>query len=329
MTRIRTPKQNGRAKASSWYGYYAGYSTSFIEDVLEDLALPPGAKILDPWNGSGTTTTLASRKGFVAIGFDVNPVLVVVSKARLLGSEIVSSLPTLTDEILSRVHSRNGQLHLSEHDPLCRWFSNQSASWLRALERGIYHVLVGLPDLPDVAERVSLKPISDLAAFYYVVLFKVVRRNLRKFTTSNPTWIKTAKIPQQRLTLSPRVLDNEFQETQQELAKLLCASGPSGPVGWRGRAWIEVANSRELPIPDRHVDAVVSSPPYCTRIDYAIATLPELSVLGFSQPEFIDQLRYRTLGSPLTSKDVLSADANWGPTCLEFLDRVAAHSSKA
>ena len=37
--------------------------------------------ILDPWNGSGTTTYAASQLGYTSRGLDLNPVMNIVARA--------------------------------------------------------------------------------------------------------------------------------------------------------------------------------------------------------------------------------------------------------
>jgi hypothetical protein len=51
------------------------------EHALKESATA-AAPVLGPWNGTGTTTVVAASKNVPAIGFDVNPALVVVSRAR-------------------------------------------------------------------------------------------------------------------------------------------------------------------------------------------------------------------------------------------------------
>ena len=52
----------------SWYRYYAGYSAGFVEQALKEFA--ESAKlVLDPWNGTGTTTVVAASKKVPAVGF--------------------------------------------------------------------------------------------------------------------------------------------------------------------------------------------------------------------------------------------------------------------
>ena len=49
-------------------------------------------------------------------------------------------------------------------------------------------------------------------------------------------------------------------------------------------------------------DLILGSPPYCTRIDYVISTLPELAVLGYCN-EDLAVLRASMLGTPTMAED--------------------------
>ena len=70
---MRNPKRShsSNPSKSQWYNYYAGFSSDFVSDTLRFLNLPKGAVILDPWNGSGTTTQISEEMGFSAIGYDI------------------------------------------------------------------------------------------------------------------------------------------------------------------------------------------------------------------------------------------------------------------
>ena len=92
--KIRVP--NHKKRKQYLYNYYAGFSDHFVKDVLSAYSLDQTSVVLDPWNGSGTTTKIAYQNGFQAIGFDVNPVMVIVAKANLLDLHTVSgSLNTI------------------------------------------------------------------------------------------------------------------------------------------------------------------------------------------------------------------------------------------
>ena len=98
-----------------------GLLRGFAEQALKESAA--NAKlVLDPWNGTGTTTVVAASKNIPAIGFDVNPALVVVSRARLLGAGVWASIDPLGEDVVA--HAAGVEL---DDDPLRFWFSQQAA----------------------------------------------------------------------------------------------------------------------------------------------------------------------------------------------------------
>src|SRR6185295_9933920 len=98
-----SPKREQFAPGKAgWYWYHAGFSPSFVTDVLAMTGVSPAGLIVDPWNGSGTTTQVAHDHGFAARGYDLNPVMVTVAKARLLGTQVVPSHAVLARHILKK-----------------------------------------------------------------------------------------------------------------------------------------------------------------------------------------------------------------------------------
>jgi hypothetical protein len=92
---------------------------------------------------------------------------------------------------------------------------------------------------------------------------------------------------------------------------------------------VHIADSGSLPLADAAVSLVVTSPPYCTRIDYAVATRPELAVLGCGFGSSFAALRTSLIGSTLTKRTLAPGTPSWGSTSLALLDQVRTHSSKA
>lgn len=75
----QVPKDNLYGQ-SGWYTYYAGFADTFVEDILKKQSQE--IKIVDPWNGAGTTTFCAFAAGMESYGFDINPAMVVIAKAK-------------------------------------------------------------------------------------------------------------------------------------------------------------------------------------------------------------------------------------------------------
>ena len=109
MTRsftIRSPKRRPGAQASraNWFRYYADFSVGFVEDIISHLDLPPRATLLDPWLGAGTTAEVATAQGLQLRGYDVNPAMLLVARARTLPTSATNQIPILT-ELITRSYN--------------------------------------------------------------------------------------------------------------------------------------------------------------------------------------------------------------------------------
>jgi hypothetical protein len=100
------------------------------------------------------------------------------------------------------------------------------------------------------------------------------------------------------------------------------------PVNGRANTSVVIAASDRLPIRDGKVHTVIASPPYCTRIDYAVATKLELAILGCPLSVEFTELRRKMIGGPVVSKEAPSLSDNWGARCLEVLETIRSHPTK-
>jgi hypothetical protein len=323
---IINPKRRSvsRTGRDDWFPYYAGFSGAFARQVVGSSGLAPGAMILDPWNGSGTTTAAASLYGFRSLGFDLNPAMVVAAKARLLPRTELPSVEPLLADIERKARSRT-RFH-GQNDPLLTWFTPHSAAKIRSLDRAIHTLLVSTDSSEAAVARAP--HLSSVAAFYYVALFRAVRSFLSRFTRSNPTWIARAVDAGDRVCVTREDLGSMFRQHVRHMS----AAIEREPNEWdftNSNCTISVASSECLPVADGSVDFVLCSPPYCTRIDYAVATSVELAVLGFRLAEQLPDLRRRLIGTPTIQDVVPNPDSSWGPACNWFLNRLHEHASKA
>ncbi|HKV55006.1 MAG TPA: hypothetical protein VJN94_10210 [Candidatus Binataceae bacterium] len=262
----------------------------------------------------------------MAVGYDLNPAMVMVAKARLLSATVNPSHNTLCENILRTADMRESDDVREE--PLARWFSRKPARYLRDLDWAIQRLLVSRDRYVSIPELSSLSQISSLAAFFYVALFRVVRHLTVKFGSSNPTWMKIPEAPQ-RLRPSKSTIASLFRG---HVAAMAAAQWADGSREVRSAKWppvdsvTDIADSTAVPEANGSTAAAICSPPYCTRIDYAIATRIELAVLGFSD---LRALRERMIGTAVIKQDVPKQSELWGNTCNKFLDRLQNHTSKA
>jgi len=309
--------QTGRA---SWYPYYAGFSEKFAERLIASARLNTASIVSDPWNGSGTTTAAAAGNGHDAFGCDLNPVMVLAARARMLSKREKHSLIPLAAGIADGSLSK-----ATTHDePLTDWFNPSAAAALRNLELAIQALLVSNNASFRVLTAREIARISDLAAFFYVALFRTTRGLLTRFEASNPTWFKKPGSSSARLRSLPETISRLFRQQVKTMADAI----PNDPLSKDSEVTITLNSSEKIPLEDEAVDFILSSPPYCTRIDYAFATRIELAVLGYRADEF-DELRRSLIGTATVPKGTGEAQKNWGRTCTRFLERLKSHASKA
>jgi hypothetical protein len=277
MKRLNSHKRRSKPEhgKGSWYSYYAGFSSIFVADVLRTI---PSAQsnVLDPWNGSGTTTQVAHENGLSVVGYDLNPVMVLVAKARLLGLELSPNESSLCQEIVSTT----ANMHTScQHDPLARWFLPSAVKSIRSLERAVASLLIPKHSTQPFSICKSLNHVSSLSAFFYVALFRVVRELLQSFQSSNPTWTRTKiKDHERRDPTDTHIVATLWKHVQfmaeiqfQSYSNFINRDSPA-------TARVDIGTSTQLHDTDHSFDLELSSPPYCKRIDYAMATLSELSL---------------------------------------------------
>lgn len=315
------PKQQRRMRQQpGWFGYYAGYSPSFVDEALTYLDIDEDAHVLDPWNGSGTTTDVADRRGFRSYGYDLNPAAVLVARARLLRSDVRPSHRSL-GQTLVRDGAKLSASDFLPEEPLLVWFSPQAASFLRGLERAIQRDLISPSAYVRIAAKASLADVSPLAAYYYVALFRTVRRLLVAFKTSNPTWTRFPASPRHRLRSSNESICSTFIE---EVERMFAGMNEAAATTTSAR--VDVGDSTSIILDEGTIDAVVSSPPYCTRIDYAVSMRPELAVLGMTTAEF-RALRLAMLGCTILGEDraPTAVPKDWGTCCAKLLDGIRRH----
>ncbi len=315
---IPTPKQSGRRERprDQIYPFYAGFSRHFADTVIEDLTVRGYRSVIDPWNGSGTVTLAAKRRNFTVSGIDINPVMVLVAKSRLVSHDRVRNAINNAIHSLSSIKSNYEDIELSD-DPLRDWFDDKSVFFLRTVVRALQ-----IPYLKSLSQ--SLSDVSAVRAFVAIILFRSVRQLLRPFFTTNPTWIKRAIKHESKISISRSLFANTFKDTGEKLYDLI----ENEPVGHSGSVRIALGRSTALPFNTSSFDACITSPPYCTRIDYVVATLPELALISSSSKLNIE-LRSEMLGTTIVPSDTLDRAPNWGPTCNKILDKVQRHPSKA
>jgi hypothetical protein len=321
---IQSPKRTSYV-VRGWHGffpYYAGYPEPFARAVLGSAGLAKNAVVLDPWNGSGTTTFAASRLGLASRGFDINPVMLIIARARLLPRSEADSLEPLARKIVKGI--RGNQRLVEPDDPLLNWFTLPTTAIARAIERRIKEHFLGDLTLTDAG--LKLENISALAATFYVALFSLARNLVSFYQSSNPTWLRKPRQDEPLIENDREEMLSMFVTNLKSMANVLSVR----PTHTEKIAAVDlsVLDTVSLQIPKNTIDFILTSPPYCTRIDYAAATRIELAILYPLLGTKMEDLGRRMLGSTRVPPGKIDCKPQWGPTCGRFLASVREHPSK-
>ena len=300
---VSCPKIKG---TPSGYRFYPGYSHSFVRDILDEW--PENDLILDPWNGSGATTTVAAKLGRRCVGIDLNPAMVVIARAALLTDGDTAKIRRQACG-LGQLADRKSSIELD--DPLLEWLDSETVARIRSIQA----YLVGSP-------RLNTRDASELdssQAFWLTVLFQTVRKATIAWHSSNPTWIKSGDGIQHASLKC------------EEITKIVRDAGSAATAVCTGKkVYSQVLHGDSTDLRDfcPEPTLVLGSPPYCTRIDYAIATRIELSVLGLAATEQAS-LRRKLMGTTTVPSREPSVVPAAGQAAQRTLEAVRNHPSKA
>ncbi len=222
------------------------------------------AIVLDPMLGSGTTLKIAGMVGCRGIGFDVDPMALLISRVWNASVDINEVLG-LANHILANVHEMpdlpelpwiDGDQETSEFVHF--WFAKQQADNLRRLSSLIYPMI---------------GPESDVLRVALSRLIVTKRRGAslgRDISHSRPH--KVTEVNDFQVLL-------EFERSVRQVCRILDVN-PGTDL-----ASVREGNAKRMDsIADQSIDYIMTSPPYFTAVDYFRGHRLALVWLGYSLP---------------------------------------------
>ncbi len=318
--------KNERSGVHAWHPYYAGYAESFVDSAIDFLNLDKSHLLLDPWNGSGTTALVSSRYGIQSLGFDVNPVMNIFSMAKsgfiLANEPRVRSLANEISQLLAEQTEKNRS---TDGDPLLDFMSPSLCKSVRTMFSLIESHSPRDARISGQLASTLLEECSaanPIRSFLKAALFVTARKAAGYSGGSNPTWVKTLE---EKPSVSCRTLSKSFlNQVNLMLEDLKGAQVKKDSVISHVAMY---GDARQLPIRDNSIDAIITSPPYLTRIDYAMSTRPELLLLANENE--LRKTREMTMGAPVIVDKSIVPTKVWGKICNSLLSAVREHPSKA
>jgi len=246
--------------------------------VLDETAqLARGSLLLDPMTGSGTVVREASENGHSAMGFDLDPLAVLMSKVwttpintqdlRRVASEVATEAMDLKVEDVSLpwIDSDEETLKFIDY-----WFAEEQQIDLRKLSG----ILSGMKGKIRDALRIALSRII-----------------ITKKRGASLAWDVSHSRPHRVREVNDFAVIKEFVRSVEFLAKKFDKQPPPGKVSVRR------GDARDLrDVESCSIDAVVTSPPYLNAIDYLRGHRLALVWFGYQIVE-LRSVRSNSIGS--------------------------------
>lgn len=257
----------------------------------EELSTEHGQRlrVLDPMAGSGTTLAVARALGHRAIGFDTDPLAVLIAQA-WCEDIAAAQLRSRARSVLKRATAAVAKMRAKDAFPkdadeetrrfALYWFNLQNRKELRALADAIAGVR-------DARLRVLLQ-----CAFSRLIIAKQAGASLA---------LDLAHSRPHRVLSKPTIV-RPLSAFLDEVERV-CAASPFEGTSEAPRAVVRRGDARELPLKNDSVDVVITSPPYINGIDYQRTTKFSLVWFGFSVRDLRD-VRSRNVGTEAGGRSV-------------------------
>jgi len=268
-----------------WYYYKEGFSPNLVKNAIEQAGVTTNDLIIDPFNGSGTTTLTASLLGYKSIGIEVNPFTSFLSDAKIRNAEI-SKITMLERELFESVEKGKhspliGFSTFSETEKLEKWLFNNSV--LNSFEGGWQHS----------------NSISDTN------IRKLVRLALISAAMQNCNAVKDGKCLRYRENWNKNPFGkNSFIESLKKNILNIKSDIQEHPIKTKSKI-LEgdcrniLKTSNEL----KNFKLCITSPPYLNTFDYTDIYRPELFLGKFiKSPQSLYDLRLETVRSHVQVK---------------------------
>lgn len=242
-------------------------------DRLDSMSGGKVATVLDPMCGSGTTLVAAASQGHSALGFDVDPLAVLMSS--------VATQPVDTELIVLEAENVVARARVSSaSDP--RWDDPEtikfSEFWFALDQRTqLNRLSLEIDKVSDIDTRRVLQ-----VALSRIIVTKSPRASLAADTSHSR--------PHRVVTVSDYDVYEGFTGSVSNLKKLLDQRKITGQVR------VSRGDARRLGVSSDSVDLIITSPPYLNAIDYLRGHRLSLIWLGHTIPE-LRKIRSNSIGA--------------------------------
>src|SRR3989344_809103 len=231
------------------HGYHR-YPAKFIPQIVSRLAdkyTKEGDLIVDPFGGCGTTLVESKIMGRPSVGVDINPVAVLITKAKITPIDPVKvekSFALLKGRI--ETYNENTRVKALEHERIDYWFKPEE-------KRKLAFIFAEIPKIKD----------QDVQDFFFCGFSNILK--------NCSIWLQKSNKPTRDFEKKP----SEPTKTFLKQIKMMLRGNTRLFEMLSEKGYLKVpskvicTHARTIPAKDNSVSLIVTSPPYVTSYEYA------------------------------------------------------------
>ena len=269
LARAATSKELQSSPRHRWFYFPHSFSHRLIDEVLSLWRIPRDGILADNFAGAGTTLLAARHNGLAGEGFDLSPLAVNVSNAK-----IASYDPYQLSRGLQTVLNANQRDAPQVPGRLSKAFTKEEL-------REIYTLL---------------SPIRRLRRRSRLFFLTALLWTVKDFCRAVPDggWFRWQAWPNRSGEIRQFFTDRVAYMLEDIQSLNWTEENPPSRV--------RLADARRLPLQDLSIDGLITSPPYANRHDYSRVFHIDLLLLGLEEPE-VTKLRHGSIRSHVEAKD--------------------------
>lgn len=277
-----------------WYLYKEGFSTNLVSEAIARAQIGEGDIVLDPFNGSGTTTLTAATLGIDAIGIEVNPFTSFLANTKLHNAS-VKKITKIGNQLVIMMTEGSwsnliGFSTFSKRNNLEKWLFNVEV--LRSFEAGWQ----GVSSIKDRSIR-DLLQLSLISAAMKNCNAKRDGKCLRYYNN----WQSMDHSTISFVGSFNNILSTIIEDIQNSIVS-------SNPKIIQGDCRNVLTS-----LPENAYKLCVTSPPYLNTFDYTDIYRPELFLGKFVQNnKELYELRMKTVRSHIQTSWALPKKTDFG-----------------
>jgi DNA modification methylase len=262
------------------HGYHR-YPAKFIPQIVSRLIekyTKEGDLVVDSFGGCGTTLVESKIMGRPSVGVDINPVAVLITKAKTtpIDPKKIEKAFTILKEKLD-TYSKNTKIKAPEHERIDYWFKPEE-------KRKLAFIFTEISKLKN----------RDIRDFFYCGFSNILK--------NCSIWLQKSNKPTRDLNKKP----SEPLHTFYKQIKMMMRGNTRFYDLLKEKNYLErpsqvfCIDARTIPVKDNSVSLIVTSPPYVTSYEYA--DLHQLTALWLEYTKNLSDFRKRFIGTSYHNK---------------------------